>query len=57
MPIFNVDGSAFIEQNWIQTKKIVPKRKNTNSAFRCMPGQVDVDGGVDLNRNFGVDFG
>lgn len=56
MPIFNVDGSAFIEKNWVDLKKIVPKRKNTNSAFRCAQS-TEVDGGVDLNRNFGVDFG
>ena len=56
MPIFNVDGSAFIEKNWVDFKKIMPKRKNTNSAFACSR-LSDVDGGVDLNRNFGVDFG
>lgn len=56
MPIFNVDGSAFIESNWVQNHKIPPKRKNTNPLFKCAVG-VDVDGGVDLNRNFGVDFG
>lgn len=56
MPIFNVDGSAFIEQGWVQNHKIPPKRKNTNSQFKCAVG-LDVDGGVDLNRNFGVDFG
>jgi len=55
MPIFNVDGSAFIEKNWVDFKKIMPKRKNTNSAFGCAGDGVD--GGVDLNRNFGVDFG
>lgn len=56
MPIFNVDGSAFIEQNWVSSRKIPPKRKNTNVNFKCGAG-TDVDGGVDLNRNFGVDFG
>jgi hypothetical protein len=56
MPIFNVDGSAFIEKNWVDFKKIMPKRKNTNGAFKCA-SSTDVDGGVDLNRNFGVDFG
>lgn len=56
MPIFNVDGSAFIEKNWVDLKKIVPKRKDTNPAFKCAQS-TDVDGGVDLNRNFGVDFG
>lgn len=34
----------------------MPKRKNTNTAFRCSTA-AEVDGGVDLNRNFGVDFG
>lgn len=56
MPIFNVDGSAFIEKGWVETKKILPKRKNANGAYKC-GGITDVDGGVDLNRNFGVDFG
>jgi len=56
MPIFNVDGSAYIETNWVNQKKIVPKRKNTDKEFACKTG-MDVDGGVDLNRNFGVDFG
>ena len=28
MPIFNVDGVNFIEENWNETHKIVPKRKN-----------------------------
>jgi len=56
MPIFNVDGSAFIEANWVQNHKIPAKRKNTNPSFKC-GGTLDIDGGVDLNRNFGVDFG
>ena len=56
MPIFNVDGSAFIETNWVQNHKIPAKRKNTNPSYKC-GGSLDIDGGVDLNRNFGVDFG
>jgi hypothetical protein len=28
MPIFNVDGVNLIEENWLKTKKITPKRKN-----------------------------
>lgn len=56
MPIFNVDGSAFIESNWVKNHKISAKRKNTNPNFRCAVS-ADVDGGVDLNRNFAIDFG
>ena len=56
MPIFNVDGSAFIEKGWVDNHKIIPKRKNDDPNYKCAQG-MDVDGGVDLNRNFAVDFG
>lgn len=63
LPIFNVDGVALIEKNWPDTHKIVPDRKNMDSkysAFECKGTsneKVGVDYGVDLNRNFGIDFG
>ena len=44
MPIFNVDGVNFIEENWLKTKQINPKRKNMDMANK------DCDSGVDLNR-------
>lgn len=56
VPIFNVDGVAYIEDQWIKTHKIAPDRKNMdNKVAACSLGQVDT--GVDINRNFGVDFG
>jgi hypothetical protein len=46
MPIFNVDGVNFIEENWKENHKIVPKRKNMDNG-----NSVNVvDSGVDLNR-------
>lgn len=51
MPIFNVDGVNFIEENWVKTKQIVPKRKNMDMKAG------DCDSGVDLNRQFEIDFG
>ena len=53
MPIFNVDGVNFIEENWKETHKIVPKRKNMDNGYSSNP----VTGGVDLNRQFAIDFG
>jgi hypothetical protein len=55
MPIFNVDGVKFIEENWNENHKIVPKRKNMNGANCSNFNQKDA--GVDLNRQFGIDFG
>lgn len=57
MPIYNVDGVAYIEKNWKATKKIEPKRKNMNYAYGCGTNGPSGETGVDLNRNFGVDFG
>jgi len=63
MPIFNVDGVAFIEKEWTTHKVIPSDRKNMNTQydpFGCKHTSEDgslVDIGVDLNRNFGVDFG
>ena len=56
VPIFNVDGVALIEDQWVKTHKIVGDRKNMdNKVAGCSLGQVD--SGVDINRNFGIDFG
>lgn len=53
MPIYNVDGVADIEANWLKFGTILPRRKNMDPG--CVSGGSDV--GVDLNRNFAVDFG
>jgi hypothetical protein len=53
MPIFNVDGVADIEENWKKFGTIIPRRKNLHEG--CATGNTDM--GVDLNRNFAVDFG
>lgn len=56
VPIFNVDGVAYIEEQWVKTHKIAADRKNMDTKdAACSLGQVDM--GVDINRNFGVDFG
>lgn len=53
MPIFNVDGVADIEANWSKFGTIIPRRKNLEPG--CSAANTDM--GVDLNRNFAVDFG
>lgn len=54
LPIINVDGAALVESHWIKDKKIINKRKNGNPANQGACG--DENAGVDLNRNYGVDF-
>jgi len=45
----NVDGVAFIENEFIKTGKLQDKRKNMNIVSKeCSP----TDAGVDLNRNY-----
>lgn len=56
MPILNVDGVAYIEEQWEKTHKIPPDRKNMNPSYDNCAGVKDASG-VDLNRNFEVDFG
>jgi hypothetical protein len=67
MPVWNVDGVSFIESNWNQKHVILPKRKNMDllaavnpckaKDFKWGELQTQVDGGVDLNRQFSVDWG
>jgi len=38
VPIFNVDGVALIEKNWVDTHKIVPDRKNMDNKFSGCKG-------------------
>ena len=49
MPIYNVDGVNFIEENWVKDKKIVPKRKNMDNTKGPCATEL-IEGGVDLNR-------
>lgn len=60
VPIVNPDGVALIEKDFTKTFHILNKRKNMspNAAqdaqnTTCLPQ----DSGVDLNRNYGVDWG
>lgn len=55
IPILNVDGVALIEKGWNENHKIIPQRKNMDMNNGC-PGPAG-EYGVDLNRNFAVDFG
>ena len=64
MPIFNVDGVAYIEKHWEEENKFMDDRKNMNPTYSgCAakrgedPTQTDINLGVDLNRNFAIDFG
>lgn len=53
LPVLNVDGAALVEENWISKNKIINKRKNMNPNYaQC----GDENSGVDLNRNFGIDW-
>ena len=54
LPILNVDGANLVEQHWNQEGKIINKRKNMNPTNLAKCGEEN--GGVDLNRNFGVDW-
>lgn len=53
MPVLNVDGVALIEKDWTSDHKLTARRKNMDFKNGCTPDM----GGVDLNRNFPIDFG
>lgn len=63
MPILNVDGVALIEQGWEKDHKIIPVRKNRDpvmaagSDSKSLAQAPTETQGVDLNRNFAVQFG
>ena len=59
LPVLNVDGVQFIEENWNKSHRIVRKRKNGDLGFGGCEGEsaAGEDVGVDINRNFGIDFG
>jgi carboxypeptidase T len=54
IPIVNVDGVNDIEQSFLKTGKIVPRRKNMNpTRGENCKGETR---GVDLNRNYSVNW-
>jgi len=63
VPILNVDGVALIEQGWEKDHKIIPVRKNrdpvmaSGSDAKSLAQAPTETQGVDLNRNFEVQFG
>ena len=57
VPVLNVDGVALIEKGWEKDHKILPIRKNRDSQGGQNLGQAPTEAlGVDLNRNFGINF-
>jgi len=54
IPIINADGFNLVEEHWNSEHEIINKRKNMNpsNGGTCK----DEDSGVDLNRNYGVDW-
>ena len=54
LPVLNIDGAAEVESHWLTEHKIINKRKNSNPEFLSQCG--DENSGVDLNRNYGVDW-
>ena len=61
IPVVNVDGVALIEKEYPKSHgSVLKKRKNMNpNATKSLKGYTCAveDSGVDLNRNYGVDFG
>ena len=61
IPIVNVDGVAQIEEVYQKTGEFIHKRKNNNpKALKSSASGKTcdlADQGVDLNRNYGVDWG
>lgn len=55
IPVVNPDGTKYIEDQYVKTGKISNKRKNMNPEFLKYCG--DEEGGTDLNRNWGADWG
>jgi len=54
IPVVNVDGSALVEQHWVDDGKIIDKRKNQSPTNFGSCGYEN--SGVDINRNFGIDW-
>jgi len=55
IPVVNVDGLAYIEEEWNKTKTLKNKRKNMNPHDN-FNGCDATESGVDLNRNYAVDW-
>lgn len=54
IPVINVDGFNLVEEHWESDHQIYNKRKNMNPGNE---GSCGVENsGVDLNRNYGVDW-
>lgn len=60
VPIVNVDGAALVQKEFEKTGLVIKKRKNmspnatySTKGYTC----AEEDSGVDLNRNYAVDFG
>ena len=54
IPVINVDGASMVEEHWAEDGKIINKRKNGNPNNFGSCGYENA--GVDLNRNYGVDW-
>jgi hypothetical protein len=57
IPIINVDGVAMIEYFWTTEHRFVDRRKNMHKHHHAQCADKESGFGVDLNRNFPVDFG
>ena len=56
IPTVNVDGATYIEDQYEKTGKLETKRKNMHFYGDQLNTCGQTNGGVDLNRNYGVDF-
>lgn len=54
IPIINKDGAALVEEHYLSEGKVLNKRKNNNPSNIGQCGEEN--SGVDLNRNYGVDW-
>jgi carboxypeptidase T len=54
IPVINVDGFALVEDHWNSDHQIINKRKNMNPSN--LGTCTEENSGVDLNRNYGVDW-
>ena len=57
IPVVNVDGLSYIEEEWNKNKELKNKRKNMNPTLLKYDLCEDLtESGVDLNRNYAVDW-
>mmetsp|Transcript_16396 Transcript_16396/g.27778 ORF Transcript_16396/g.27778 Transcript_16396/m.27778 type:complete len:371 (+) Transcript_16396:236-1348(+) len=59
IPFINTDGSYTIYEQYMKTGELILKRKNNDRRFEFEQGLECplAEQGVDINRNYGVDFG